>query len=125
MFEDVIGELPIYGVFVLFALLALLTYEIGYVLGRWYQSRTPQEKEGPTGMIVGSVFALMAFLLAITMGMANERYDTRRGLVMAEGFGDPSLIVLGCCELGACLMQAGERAPQQLQRTVVGDDRHC
>jgi hypothetical protein len=35
-------------------------------------------------MIVGSLLALLAFLLAITMGMASDRFDTRRGLVLAE-----------------------------------------
>lgn len=35
-------------------------------------------------MLVGSLLALMAFLLAITMGMASDRYDTRRGLVLTE-----------------------------------------
>ena len=84
MFQDVVGGLPMIGVFLLFALSGMLLYELGYILGRWYQNRTPEEKEGPTGMIVGSILALMAFLLAITMGMATDRYDTRRGLVMDE-----------------------------------------
>lgn len=35
-------------------------------------------------MIVGSLLALMAFMLAITMGMAADRFDTRRGLVLGE-----------------------------------------
>jgi hypothetical protein len=35
-------------------------------------------------MIVGSLLALMAFLLAITMGMASDRFDARRHLVLAE-----------------------------------------
>jgi hypothetical protein len=35
-------------------------------------------------VLVGSLLALMAFLLAITMGMASDRYDARRGLVLAE-----------------------------------------
>ena len=84
MFQELIADVPIYGIFIIFALAALLIYEVGYILGRWYQKRTPEEKEGPTGMIVGSILALMAFMLAITMGMATDRYDTRRGLVMAE-----------------------------------------
>ncbi len=84
MFEELLADVPIVGIFVLFALSGLLLYELGYILGRWYQNRTPEEKEGPTGMIVGSILALMAFLLAITMGMATDRYDTRRALVMAE-----------------------------------------
>jgi len=84
MFNDLIESLPTGGIFVVFALFALLLYELGFRLGRWWQHRTPEEKEGPTGMIVGSILALLAFLLAITMGMSTDRYDTRRGLVLAE-----------------------------------------
>ena len=83
-FQDLIDSLPIPGVFLAFALLALFLYELGFRFGRWWQSRTPEEKEGPTGMLVGSILALMAFLLAITMGMATDRFDTRRGLVLEE-----------------------------------------
>ena len=84
MFQDLIDSLPIPGVFLAFALLALVLYELGFRFGRWWQARTPEEKEGPTGMLVGSILALMAFLLAITMGMATDRFDSRRGLVLAE-----------------------------------------
>jgi hypothetical protein len=44
----------------------------------------PGEQEGPTEMLVGSLLALMAFVLAITMGMAADRFDTRRNVVLAE-----------------------------------------
>jgi hypothetical protein len=83
-FQEFLEALPMWGVFLAFALLALILYEVGFRFGRWWQVRTPEEKEGPTGMMVGSIFALMAFLLAITMGMASDRFDTRRGLVLAE-----------------------------------------
>ena len=59
--------------FVLFATITLLCYEIGFRSGRWWQDRMPGEQEGPTGLIVGSLLALMAFLLAITTGMAADR----------------------------------------------------
>ena len=84
MIQELLDSLPLPGVFFAFALFALLLYEIGFRFGRWWQARTPEEKEGPTGMLVGSILALMAFLLAITMGMATDRFDTRRGLVLAE-----------------------------------------
>jgi hypothetical protein len=84
MFQDAIDSLPIAGVFVTFGIVSLVLYEIGFRIGRWWQDRTPEEKEGPTGMIVGSILGLMAFLLAITMSMATQRYDTRRGLVLEE-----------------------------------------
>jgi hypothetical protein len=84
MFQDLLESVPLGGVFVMFAGLALILYEIGFRIGRFWQHRTPEEKEGPTGMIVGSILALMAFLLAITMGMATDRYDARRGLVLED-----------------------------------------
>jgi hypothetical protein len=84
MAADFVDSLPIWGVFVVFAIIALLFYEGGFRIGRWWQGRTPEEKEGPTGMLVGSLLALMAFLLAITMGMAADRFDARRGAVLAE-----------------------------------------
>jgi hypothetical protein len=83
-FHQWIDSLPIIGFYAAFAIFALLLGEVGYRIGRWRQERSSDEKEGPTGMIVGSLLALMAFLLAITMGMASDRYDTRRALVLAE-----------------------------------------
>ncbi len=48
----------------------------------------------------------------------------RRGLMMAERFDNPSLTVLGCCELGACLTQAGEleEGHRHMQRAAELDD---
>ncbi|NLC70584.1 MAG: hypothetical protein GX751_04400 [Desulfuromonadaceae bacterium] len=83
-FQQLIDSLPIVGFFGAFTFVALITAEFCYRLGRWWQKRSPEEKEGPTSMIVGSLMALMAFLLAITMGMASDRFDTRRRLVLAE-----------------------------------------
>ena len=36
------------------------------------------------GSIVGSILGLMAFLLAVSTGMATDRFDQRRGLVLTE-----------------------------------------
>jgi len=83
-FQNLLDSMPIGLVFIVFALLAVLGYEFGFRFGRWWQVRTPDEKEGPTGMIVSSILALMAFLLAIAMGMASDRFNTRRGLVLEE-----------------------------------------
>ena len=65
-------------------LVTLAFYEIGYRIGAWRERRAAGEVSGPTGMIVGSILALMAFLLAIAMGMAADRFDARRGLVLEE-----------------------------------------
>jgi hypothetical protein len=83
-FQQLIDSMPIVGFLVAFVIVALITAEVGYRVGRWWQMRTADEKEGPTAMIVGSLLALMAFLLAVTMGMASDRFNTRRGVVLAE-----------------------------------------
>jgi hypothetical protein len=84
MTTQTLDPLPIWLVFVLFAIVTLICYEVGFRLGRWWQERMPGEQEGPTEILVGSLLALMAFLLAVTMGMASDRFDARRGLVLAE-----------------------------------------
>jgi hypothetical protein len=77
-------DVPVLLIFAIFALVSFVAYEIGFQVGHWYQARTPGVQEGPTGVLVGSILALLAFLLAITMGMASDRFDTRRGLVLEE-----------------------------------------
>lgn len=84
MMEELLDPIPVAGVFALFAILCLIAYEVGFRVGRWHQNRTPDEKEGPAGTLVGSLLALMAFLLAITIGMASDRFDNRRALVVEE-----------------------------------------
>jgi hypothetical protein len=79
-----LDSVSIIGVFLAFAIASLVVYEIGYRIGRWWQRRTPEEVEGPTGMLVGSLLALMAFMLAISMGMASDRFDARRSMVLLE-----------------------------------------
>src|SRR6476660_8361941 len=81
---QILDSLPVLAIFVLFVIVSLLAYEGGFRVGRWWQDRTPGEQEGPTGMIVGSILALLAFLLAVTMSMASDRFDARRALVLAE-----------------------------------------
>jgi len=81
---QLLDALPVGAVFFVFALVAIVCYESGFRLGRWWQDREPDEQEGPTGVLVGSILALLAFLLAVTMGMASDRFDTRRQIVLDE-----------------------------------------
>jgi hypothetical protein len=81
--SQLLDTLPIGIAFVVFAVIMLAVYEGGFRLGRWWQVRTPGEQEG-TGVLVGSILALLAFLLAVTMGMASDRFDARRAIVLEE-----------------------------------------
>jgi uncharacterized membrane protein (DUF485 family) len=82
--QQLIDPIPIPILFVFIVMLLLVGFEVGFRIGRWWQTRTPEDTEGPTGVLVGSLLALMAFLLAITMGMAADRFDRRRALVLEE-----------------------------------------
>ena len=84
MTVQLLDSLPVVGVFIAFALFTMLCYEVGFRIGRWWQDREPGEQEGPTGFLVGSILALLAFLLAVTMGMASDRFDQRRAIVLDE-----------------------------------------
>lgn len=79
-----LDSLPDVVVFAVLVIATLVAYEVGFRIGGWRERRNPEEKEGPTGSLVGALLALMAFLLAITMGMASDRFDIRRGLVQQE-----------------------------------------
>ena len=83
-YSQLLDPIPVTLVFVGFIIVALLTSEIGFRLGRWWQLRSPGQQEGPTEMLVGSILAMLAFLLAVTMGMASDRFDARRRLVRDE-----------------------------------------
>ena len=84
MTVQLLDSLPIVGVFIAFVVFTMLCYEAGFRLGRWWQDREPGEQEGPTGFLVGSLLALLAFLLAVTMGMASDQFDRRRAVVLDE-----------------------------------------
>lgn len=82
--QPLLDSLSIVSVIGVFTLGALLAYEGGFRIGCWWQNRVPEEREGPANMIVGSLLALLSFLLAVTMGMASDRFEARRGVILAE-----------------------------------------
>ena len=84
-FSQLLDPIPVTLVFVGFTIAAIMTSEIGFRIGRWWQRRSPGEQEGPTNMLVGSILTMLAFLLAVTMGMASDGFDSQtRSLVREE-----------------------------------------
>lgn len=77
-------RLPIWAIFVLTVVFTLAAIEFGHWLGKFWQRRNPDEKEGSMGALAGATLGLLAFLLALTTSMAGSRFDTRRQLVMSE-----------------------------------------
>jgi hypothetical protein len=84
MSQQPLDDIPVLLFLAIFIAVNFAAYEIGYRIGSRSKDEGADGDSGPAGMIVGSILALMAFLLAITMGMASDRFDTRRGLVLTE-----------------------------------------
>src|SRR5688500_13089062 len=82
--QQPLDAIPLFLLVAMFVGISLACYEVGFRIGQRTGDADAQTDEGPTGVIVGAVVALMAFLLAITMGIASDRFATRRGLVLAE-----------------------------------------
>src|ERR1044072_2513306 len=79
-----LDALPLWGLFIVILLVVLMSVEFGYRLGRYRRSRSEQEKEAPVGTMVGATLGLLAFILAFTFGLAAQRFDTRRQVLLDE-----------------------------------------
>jgi hypothetical protein len=79
-----LDALPLWGVFVAILVVALLSVECGYRLGKYRRNRHEQEKETPVGTMVGATLGLLAFILAFTFGLAAARFDARRQVLLDE-----------------------------------------
>jgi len=76
-------QIPIWGVFVLISLLIVGAEEFGWWLGTRRRDRCDQE-QNPVGAMVGATLGLLAFVLAFTFGMAAERFEKRRQVIVDE-----------------------------------------
>jgi hypothetical protein len=79
-----LDALPLWGLFIFILLVVLFSVEFGYRLGKYRRSQHETEKEAPLGTMVGATLGLLAFILAFTFGLAANRFDTRRQLLLDE-----------------------------------------
>lgn len=105
--------LPLWGFFVTILLLVLVSVETGYRLGTYRRSRSEEEKEAPVGAMVGATLGLLAFILAFTFGLAAERYDQRRQLLLDESN------AIGTTYLRAAMLPGRQEAIRALLREYV------
>lgn len=94
-----LDALPFWAVLLVTGSLAWLAVELGYRVGRGRLRRHRNERGESVLSIQGSILALLAFLLAITFGMAVERYAARKHAVLTEAN------AIGTCYLRADLLR--------------------
>lgn len=80
-----LDRIPIPWVFVLTSSLLLLAVEFGYRAGRKRISADPERSPASdVDIFLGAVFGLLGLLLAFTFGIAEERFASRKALVLEE-----------------------------------------
>src|SRR4051794_2515632 len=76
--------IPLWLLFLLTLSAALISIELGYRVGGVRRAAKEHEDEPPVGAMVAATLGLLAFMLAFTFGLAADRYDARRRLVLDE-----------------------------------------
>ena len=61
----------------------VIAHELGYWFGRQHATRREVPAES-AGVVVGGMLGLLAFVLALTLSFANERFSERRAGTLAE-----------------------------------------
>jgi hypothetical protein len=79
-----LDALPLWALFIGILLVVLFSVEFGYRLGKYRRGHHETEKEAPLGTMVGATLGLLAFILAFTFGLAANRFDNRRQVLLDE-----------------------------------------
>ena len=76
--------LPLWAVFLVSIALVLVCIKAGFLLGRARRAAPEHEEEGPVGVVAGATLGLLAFLLAFTFGIAADRFQARKQVLLDE-----------------------------------------
>ncbi len=108
-----IAAWSIYAFSAILLVAQVVSHEIGFLLGhrRASQTEEPGEREG-VGLLVGGMLALLAFVLALTLSFANDRYGERRAGTLAEA----NAIGTAWLRAKAIGQPRGDQIAQQLEK---------
>lgn len=79
-----LDSLPLWGIFIFAVIAVLASIGIGTFLGRHRRTWPDHESESSLGTIIGAMLGLLAFMLAFTFGIAADRFQTRKQLLLDE-----------------------------------------
>lgn len=77
-------HVSLWGVFLMTVVMILISIWAGTLLGQLRRRKPDHEAEGSLGTIISATLGLLAFMLAFTFGIASERFQTRRQLLLDE-----------------------------------------
>ncbi len=79
-----IDQIPIGALFIITVVVVLLAIESGYRFAGFLRSRGKNENEAPVATMVQATLSLVAFMIAFTFGVAAQRFNERRVLIIEE-----------------------------------------
>ncbi|MEN6309708.1 MAG: hypothetical protein ABFD91_18325 [Anaerohalosphaeraceae bacterium] len=77
-------QIPLWCVLLMTVVAVLISIWIGTLLGQRRRSKPDHEEDTSLGTIIGATMGLLAFMLAFTFGMAADRFQTRKQLLLDE-----------------------------------------
>ncbi|MEH6637350.1 MAG: NrtA/SsuA/CpmA family ABC transporter substrate-binding protein [Halioglobus sp.] len=83
-YHHLFDSVPIAVVFAFMVLIALLAIEVGLWLGKRGKKHLDDLSLQPIATVVGAVLGLMAFVIALTFGSANSRFDERKSALLED-----------------------------------------
>jgi hypothetical protein len=84
MSTNLLDFVPIWAHLLIAGALIGVPLLVGRYFGRQYYKRGKKSESGPSGILVGAILSLLAFLLAFTFSIAASRYEDRREAVLEE-----------------------------------------
>jgi hypothetical protein len=77
-------KINLWWMFILTVSMVLISIWIGTLLGLHRRNQPGHEEETSLGTIISATLGLLAFMLAFTFGMAADRFQTRKQLLLDE-----------------------------------------
>jgi hypothetical protein len=84
MSQGLFGGFPIWAVFAATIVAFLVAMKLGHLLGARVRARLGEVATPDLGATLGGLLGLLGLMLAFTFGMAGERFDRRKTLVVEE-----------------------------------------
>lgn len=114
MSSSIFASVPIWFFFIGVIVIVFSAVYAGFVIGKRFRDRHSDLEAPPIGSVIGALFALLAFMLALTFSSGSNRHEVRKQLLLDE------VNAIGTAYLRASFLEpADKQTSQKLLREYV------